>query len=354
MRQVASYGILAFADFIITGGSMVIAMGTFVSWRLTILTLLPMPLLVVLSDRLGEKIHASYGKAQMAFGDLNNKIQESISGIKVIQSLGEEAANLQDFHRYVDKALKTNQRAYFWDALFNPMTTLIMGLSYVIAIAVGGWMVGQRDLTVGQLVTLITYLGELTWPLFAIGTLFNTLERGHASYDRIEMMLKEKAAWHLPTTDKVNYGPIQVDIHNFSYPDSQQAILENIQFNLKPGEKIGIIGPTGSGKTSLLRLLVRDYDHYDGQIRMNGVDIRTLPLVAYRSHLAYVPQSVFLFSTTIEKNLRFGDQNAAPEAVKKAAAQGAMANEINAMPKRSSNQHAPNVETNSRGIFSFL
>lgn len=334
VRQVASYGILAFADFIIAGGSMIIAMGTFVSWRLTILTLLPMPLLVVLSDRLGEKIHASYGEAQMAFGDLNNKIQESVTGIKVIQSLGEEKSDLKDFHRYVDKALRTNQRAYFWDALFNPVTTLIMGLSYVIAIAVGGWMVGQRYLTVGQLVTLITYLGELTWPLFAIGTLFNTLERGHASYDRIETVLSEKAAWQLPTKDEVHFGPIQFDIQSFSYPDSHQPVLRDIKFPLRPGEKVGIIGPTGSGKTSLLRLLVRDYDHYDGQITVSGDDIRTVPLEKYRSHLAYVPQVIFLFSTTIEKNLRFGDKDASPSAIEAVAAQAAMDQEINAMPDR--------------------
>lgn len=334
VRQVASYGILAFADFIITGGSMVIAMGTFVSWRLTILTLLPMPLLVVLSDRLGEKIHVSYGKAQMAFGDLNNKIQESITGIKVIQSLGEEESDLKDFHRYVDKALRTNQRAYYWDALFNPLTTLIMGLSYVIAIAVGGWMVGQRSLTVGQLVTLITYLGELTWPLFAIGTLFNTLERGHASYDRIETVLNEKASWILPSKDDVHFGPIKVHIKSFQYPDSHQPVLSNVRFSLAKGQKIGIIGPTGSGKTTLLRLLVRDYDHYEGQITMDGDDIRTLPLTKYRQHLAYVPQAAFLFSTTIDRNLRFGDEHASQQDVTKAATQASMAEEIDAMPDK--------------------
>lgn len=334
VRQVASYGILAFADFIITGGSMVIAMGTFVSWRLTILTLLPMPLLVVLSDRLGEKIHVSYGKAQMAFGDLNNKIQESITGIKVIQSLGEEESDLKDFHRYVDKALRTNQRAYYWDALFNPLTTLIMGLSYVIAIAVGGWMVGQRSLTVGQLVTLITYLGELTWPLFAIGTLFNTLERGHASYDRIETVLNEKASWILPSKDDVHFGPIKVNIKSFQYPDSHQPVLSNVRFSLAKGQKIGIIGPTGSGKTTLLRLLVRDYDHYEGQITMDGDDIRTLPLTKYRQHLAYVPQAAFLFSTTIDRNLRFGDEHASQQDVTKAATQASMDEEIDAMPDK--------------------
>lgn len=143
VREVASYGILTLADSIITGGSMIIAMGIFVSWQLTIITLLPLPLLVVLANRLGNKVHVAYGRAQQAFGQLNNKTQESITGIKVVQALGEEEADLADFHRYVQRALHTNLRAYFWDALFNPATTLIMGLAYLLAIGFGGWLVGR-------------------------------------------------------------------------------------------------------------------------------------------------------------------------------------------------------------------
>ena len=191
VREVASYGILTLADSIITGGSMIIAMGMFVSWRLTLLTLIPLPLLVVLANRLGNKIHESYGKAQASFGDLNNKTQESVSGMRVLKSLGQEKADQEDFNRYVKRTFDANRRAYFWDALFNPATTLIMGLSYTIAIGVGGWMVIKQQLRVGQLVTMMTYLGELVWPLFAIGTLFNTLERGRASYDRISHLLNE-------------------------------------------------------------------------------------------------------------------------------------------------------------------
>lgn len=332
VREVASYGILTLADSIITGGSMILAMGFFVSWRLTILTLLPLPLLVVAAQQLGNKIHTAYGKAQLAFGQLNNKVQESMTGMKVIQSLGEEQADLSDFHSYVQRALHTNQRAYFWDALFNPVTTLIMGLAYVIAIAVGGLMVGHHQLTIGQLVTLITYLGELVWPLFAIGTLFNTLERGRASYDRINDLLGEQSAWLPAKITKVNGGQFKVNIINFRYPDSPTPVLRDINFSLPVGGKIGIVGPTGSGKSTLLRLLVRDFDHYQGKITMGNQDIRTLPLEKYRKLISYVPQDNFLFSTTIADNLRFGDPQASDEQIAEAAKKAAIDTEINNMP----------------------
>lgn len=333
VREVASYGILTLADSVITGGSMIIAMGVFVSWRLTILTLLPLPLLVLLSHHLGNKIHDAYGHAQQAFGELNNKTQESISGIKVVQSLGEEEADLADFHRYVQHALHTNLRAYFWDALFSPATTLIMGLAYIIAIGVGGWAVGQGQLSVGQLVTMITYLGELVWPLFAIGTLFNTLERGRASYDRINTLLAEQPAWlPAPQNSAVPTGDLVVKIDHFAYPDEKGDVLHDVHFTIPQGAKVGLVGPTGSGKSTLLRLLVRDFDHYQGSITIDGQDIRQLPLNDYRRRVAYVPQTNFLFSTTIDRNLRFGNPAAGDRRLHGVTAAVAMDAEIAAMP----------------------
>lgn len=334
VREVASYGILTLADSVITGGSMILAMGMFVSWKLTILTLIPMPLLVVLSNRLGNKIHQSYGRAQAAFGSLNNKTQESISGIRVLKSLGDEQADEQDFERYVDKTYRTNKRAYFWDALFSPATTLIMGLSYVIAIGIGGLMVGHHSLTVGQLVTMMTYLGELVWPLFAIGTLFNTLERGRASYDRINRLLNEKTQWHKGNQQLTNHSAsrLTVDIDRFCYGPNGKPTLHDIHFQVKPGQMIGIVGPTGGGKSTLVRLLVRDFDNYDGSINYGETEIRQIPRDQYVDQIAYVPQTSFLFSTSVQDNLRFYDISASQSQVQHSAQEAAIADEIQAMP----------------------
>ncbi|MDY5629563.1 ABC transporter ATP-binding protein [Limosilactobacillus coleohominis] len=334
VREVASYGILTLADSIITGGSMIIAMGMFVSWRLTLLTLIPLPLLVVLANRLGNKIHESYGKAQASFGDLNNKTQESVSGMRVLKSLGQEKADQEDFNRYVKRTFDANRRAYFWDALFNPATTLIMGLSYIIAIGVGGWMVIKQQLRVGQLVTMMTYLGELVWPLFAIGTLFNTLERGRASYDRISHLLNEKNHWQKPQSHLQISVPanLTVDVDQFGYEDSVEPVLYDIHFKVKPGEMVGIVGPTGGGKSTLMRLLIRDFDRYTGSIKLGKHDIREIAHDRYLANISYVPQTSFLFSTNIQDNLRFQDINAPLTQVQKSAQEAAIDKDIQQMP----------------------
>lgn len=334
VREVASYGILTLADSIITGGSMIVAMGMFVSWRLTLLTLIPLPLLVVLANRLGNKIHESYGKAQASFGDLNNKTQESVSGMRVLKSLGQEKADQEDFNRYVKRTFDANRRAYFWDALFNPATTLIMGLSYIIAIGVGGWMVIKQQLRVGQLVTMMTYLGELVWPLFAIGTLFNTLERGRASYDRISHLLNEKNHWQKPQNHLQISVPanLTVDVDQFGYDDSAEPVLHNIHFKVKPGEMVGIVGPTGGGKSTLMRLLIRDFDRYTGSIKLGKHDIREIAHDRYLANISYVPQTSFLFSTNIQDNLRFQDINASLTQVQKSAQEAAIDKDIQQMP----------------------
>ena len=334
VREVASYGILTLADSIITGGSMIIAMGMFVSWRLTLLTLIPLPLLVVLANRLGNKIHESYGKAQASFGDLNNKTQESVSGMRVLKSLGQEKADQEDFNRYVKRTFDANRRAYFWDALFNPATTLIMGLSYIIAIGVGGWMVIKQQLRVGQLVTMMTYLGELVWPLFAIGTLFNTLERGRASYDRISHLLNEKNHWQKPQSHLQISVPanLTVDVDQFGYEDSVEPVLHDIHFKVKPGEMVGIVGPTGGGKSTLMRLLIRDFDRYTGSIKLGKHDIREIAHDRYLANISYVPQTSFLFSTNIQDNLRFQDINAPLTQVQKSAQEAAIDKDIQQMP----------------------
>ena len=334
VREVASYGILTLADSIITGGSMIIAMGMFVSWRLTLLTLIPLPLLVVLANRLGNKIHESYGKAQASFGDLNNKTQESVSGMRVLKSLGQEKADQEDFNRYVKRTFDANRRAYFWDALFNPATTLIMGLSYIIAIGVGGWMVIKQQLRVGQLVTMMTYLGELVWPFFAIGTLFNTLERGRASYDRISYLLNEKNHWQKPQSHLQISVPanLTVDVDQFGYEDSVEPVLHDIHFKVKPGEMVGIVGPTGGGKSTLIRLLIRDFDRYTGSIKLGKHDIREIDHDRYLANISYVPQTSFLFSTNIQDNLRFQDINAPLTQVQKSAQEAAIDKDIQQMP----------------------
>lgn len=334
VREVTGFGILSLADSIITGGSMILAMGMFVSWRLTLIAVLPLPLLAVMAKVLGDKVHFAFDKSQAAFSDLNNKTQESVMGIKVIKTLGEKEYDEDDFGRRVNRTIAVNRHAYFLDALFRPLTILIMGLSYVLVIIFGGLAVLHNRITIGQLVTFITYLAELTWPMYAIGMLFNVLERGSASYDRIDRLLQEKSALkpaRLGQTE-LPHGTISFDIHRFQYPDSQTPALQEVAFSLQPGESLGLVGPTGGGKSTILRLLLRDFDRYQGQITVGDHDIRDFSPETYRHLLGYVPQTSFLFSTTIADNIRFANINAQIGQVKRAAGIAAIDHDIEQLP----------------------
>ncbi|HIB1798466.1 TPA: ABC transporter transmembrane domain-containing protein, partial [Enterococcus faecium] len=192
IQNVAGAGILTFADSVITGGTTIIAMILFIDWRLTLIALIPLPLLAVTSRVLGSKLHDAFRDSQEAFSSINDKTQESITGIKVIKTFGQEKEDLADFEERIEDAIIKNKRVNFLDSLFDPFITLIIGLSYVATIILGGKYVLEGTISIGQMVSFISYIGMLVWPMFAIGRLFNVLERGNASYDRVNELLHEK------------------------------------------------------------------------------------------------------------------------------------------------------------------
>ncbi|MBP2099209.1 ABC transporter ATP-binding protein [Enterococcus rivorum] len=321
IQNVAGAGILTFADSIITGGATIVAMILFVDWRLTLIALIPLPLLAVTSRVLGSKLHDAFRESQAAFSTINDKTQESITGMKVIKTFGQEQEDIQDFTGKIDDAIVKNKRVNFLDALFDPFITLIIGVSYVLTIIVGGNFILSGEITIGQLVSFISYIGMLVWPMFAIGRLFNVLERGNASYDRVNELLHEKT--HIveienaiETTAK---GRLSMKIAKFAYPKEEIATLEDISFAIDEGETLGIVGKTGAGKTTLLKLFMREYDYYDGVVSIGGQNIKNYTLDALLQSIGYVPQDHFLFSMTVRDNIRFANPDFTQEEVEEAA-----------------------------------
>ncbi|MFT9098754.1 ABC transporter ATP-binding protein [Liquorilactobacillus sp.] len=321
VQQVAGVGILTFADSIITGISTIVAMMFFVNWRLTLIAIIPLPLLAMLSRVLGNIIHSAYDKAQSEFSSINNKTQESILGIKVIKALGQEREDTKDFDVHVKEVIRANRRANFLDSLFDPMTSLIIGLAYVATIILGGHFVINNTITIGQLVSFISYIGILIWPMFAIGRLFNIIELGSASYNRIQLLLAERSkiteAFN-PVT-KAPHGNVNYEITEFKYPDSNEMGLKQIRFKIKSGQILGIVGKTGAGKSTILKLFLRQFDSYDGSIKVGDIDIRDYKLDTYLPSIGYVPQNSILFSTTVLENIRFAKLDASIAEVEKAA-----------------------------------
>lgn len=338
IQNVAGDGVLTLVDSLIMGLSTMIAMIVFVDFRLTIVALLPLPFLAWGAWKLGDHLHVAFDKSQAAFSRLNNKTQESVSGIKVLKTFGQGKEDTAAFEKMVDETIKINKHVFVWDSLFDPLGTLIIGLTYAITIIYGGFLVKQNILSVGQLVSFIAYIGNMVWPMFAIGYLFNILERRSASYDRVEKLLNEKSLITDENADetltaKDIEGDLDYNIKSFAYPDEKDiSVLKNIDFTLKPGQTLGLVGRVGSGKTTIIQLLLREFDNYEGKITLNGHDIREIPLNVLLRQISYVPQNNYLFSTSIQNNISFSQIDADNNQVVEAAKKSDLHNDVLQMP----------------------
>lgn len=321
VQNTAGGGVLMLFDSLTTGGFVLIAMAFTIDWRLTLIALIPMPMMALSTSYYGKQIHARFRDAQAAFSDLNDKVQESISGVKVIKSFGYQQEDIEDFTKLSKQVVEKNIRVAKIDSLFDPTISLVITASYFLSLAFGAKFIVEDAMTIGDLIAFTTYLGLLVWPMLAIGMLFNIVERGSASYDRIESLLQEKieidnvenAVATIPS------GDLHFHVKSFTFPGDDRPMLQHVAFTLKEGETLGIVGKTGAGKTAILKLLLRQFDHYEGEITYGGTSLNQYFMHALREAIGYVPQDHFLFSTTVYNNIAFSNIDASPEAVKQAA-----------------------------------
>ena len=295
--------------------------------------ILPLPVLAWGTSRLGRINHEGFKQAQEAFSELNNSVQESVSGIKVTKSFGYGAQEMAKFQATNQMVWAKNLRAAKYNELFQPMVLIFVGASYLISLLYGGYLISQGQFTVGEMVTFMTYLDMLVWPLQAIGWLFNIMQRGSVSLDRIDKLLHEESPVRetehpLPS---IQNGRLDYDIESFAYQDL--TTLEDVHFSLEAGQTLGIVGTTGSGKTSLLRLLLREQDVNVGSIRLDGHDIRDYRLSDLRSLMGYVPQDQLLFAMSIRDNVRFGQTDLDDAAIIRATQLCGVYQDIQAMPE---------------------
>lgn len=331
--SVAGGGVMSAVDATITALVTLLTMFFVLDWRLTLIATLPLPFLSWGTSLIGRKNHESFKVAQEAFSDLNNKVQESVSGIKVTKSFGYQTAESQSFAKINQDVYKKNILAAKYNSLFDPMVLIFIGLSYALTLIFGGLFISRGQFTVGELVTFITYLDMLVWPLQAMGYLFNISQRGAVSYERIERLLAEKS--DVKETKKpvspIQNGRLVYNIKCFSYKET--ATLSNIHFSLEKGQTLGIVGQTGSGKTTLLRLLMREQDIQDGAIYLNDHDIRDYSLNDLRSLIGYVPQEQILFAMSIANNIRFANPDLSDDEVIRASKLCGLYEDIIAMPE---------------------
>lgn len=332
LTRLAGGGVMSAVDASITAIVTLVTMFFSISWQMTVIAVLPLPLMAYATSRLGRKTHKAFGESQAAFSDLNNKVQESVSGIKVTKSFGYQVQELDSFQSINQKTFQKNIKTMTYDVMFDPLVLLFIGASYVLTLLVGAYMIKAQTITIGNLVTFITYLDMLVWPLMAVGFLFNMIQRGSVSYERIEELLNQESDVKDPENPikTIQNGQLKYDIKAFQYSDEET--LRDIHFALEKGQTLGLVGQTGSGKTTLIKLLLREYNVTEGSISLNDHPIENYRLKDLRQLIGYVPQDQFLFATSILENVRFGNPDLSVEAVQKATKLSHVYEDILAMP----------------------
>jgi len=324
---------LTLVDSFIVGILVLSIMCSQYSWQLTLLSLLPLPVMAFFMNRFGTQIYKEFKAAQGAFSRLNNKTQEALSGVRVLKSYAVESLEDEGFAELTRQAGERNMAVARIDAKFDPVIYLCIGCSYFLAVAGGSALVLQDKLTLGELTSFTMYLGQLIWPMFAIAWLFNIIERGSAAYSRIESLLGEHSDIEEPAHPMALASAFPLRVLGLGYRLEQRTLLQGVDVTLQAGAMLGIVGRTGAGKSSLLKLLMRLANPTAGEIRMGEVPISQLSLGELRSQFAYVPQEPFLFSTTIAANIALGRPEASREEIERVARIACVHDDISRFPK---------------------
>lgn len=307
----AGFGILTLVDSTIFMMTIISVMGFLISWKLTLAALIPFPFMALAINRFGKRIHKRFITAQDAFGDLNDYVLESIAGVRVNRAYVQEKADENRFHDLTEDVYQKNIVVAKIDSLFEPTIKVLVGISYVIGLSFGAYLVFHNTITLGELVSFNVYLGMLIWPMFAVGELINVMQRGNASFDRVNETLNYKADVQDVAQPITIDLPEQINFENvtFRYPSSVVDNLKNVSLKVHRGQTIGIVGKTGSGKTTLIKQLLRDYPTGKGKIEITGVPIENISLDQVHSWIGYVPQEQILFSRTVKENILYGNRN---------------------------------------------
>lgn len=319
IRMTVGFGILTLVDSTTYMITIIATMAVLVSWKLTLAALLPLPFLAIIEQKLGKMIHERYIVSQDAFGEMNDSVLESIEGVRVSKAFAQEENLNERFRRMTTDVVNKFIHVEKLDALFKPLTIIITALSFMIALGYGSFLVNQGEITVGALISFNVYLNMLIWPMFAIGMLFNIMQRGNASLDRVMETLDAQDTLMEPIDHVVpDDHNVAFEAVTFQYPSSETVNLSNISIHLDTGDTLGIVGPTGSGKTTLIKQILKEYPLGRGVITLGNVNLDRLTKKEVRDKIGYVSQENILFSRTIRENIKFGKDDATEEEIAEA------------------------------------
>lgn len=312
VRMAVGMAVVTAFDAVVMTIMVLVKMIVYVDFKLTLLAFVPLTLVAVGCYFFGVESKKRQTKRQQAFSQLSDKVQESIAGIRVIKAFVQEKEDFKAFEESSKNNMEKNLSVVKLRAVFGPALDAVTGISLLLALIYGGRMVLAGQVSIGQFVSFNTYIGMLVWPMIACGDCINTFSQAVAAFGRIACIFKEKPdiVDMVPEEFRGDNMRIRGDIVlndlTFTYPDGEEPVLKNINLHIKAGEMLGILGRTGSGKSSLADLLLRVYDCENGSLLVDGRPITDYPLAVLHRDMAYVPQDNFLFSDTLEENIAFG------------------------------------------------
>lgn len=309
IKMALGSGVIMMVDAIVLSIATITVMLT-INVKLTLLSLIPLPFVTLIALRFGKIIHKKFLKVQQAFSKITDVVQENFSGIRIIKSFAQEEKEYIKFTEENLKNFDVNMSFIKVWGLFSPLIEFVSSLSFVLLIGFGGIFVIYNYISLGNFITFNMYLGNLIWPMMAIGWVINILTRGFASLERVENVLKQKPEiYDKNVIENTSLkGDIKISNLSFKYKGSDFPALKDINIEIKKGTTLGIIGKTGSGKSTLINLLVRLYNVEEGKIKINNNDINAIPLKTLRQNIGFVAQDPFLFSTSIAENINLPNE----------------------------------------------
>lgn len=334
VRQVAGPAIMYSFNTLISMSAFFIML--YISVELTLYALIPFPIMALLVNRLAKRLHQSYREIQAQYSNITSKVQENLSGIRVVKAYGQEVPEIESFKGLNRSYITKNLRLAKVRGTLSASMAFLVGSGSLILLWIGGRLVILDRISLGDLVAFFSYMGMLTWPMIALGWVINLIQQGTASMGRINRILETEPEIRDDSRTDRNIdslsGHIQFEDVSFAYNGA--PVLKNINLTIEPGMTVAIVGPTGSGKSTLICLIPRLFDVTAGRVLVDGIDIRRIPLRVLRENIGYVPQDTFLFSDTIRENVAFGVDAPSMQEVEEAAVISQIRDDILDFPKQ--------------------
>jgi ATP-binding cassette subfamily B multidrug efflux pump len=333
VRMMLGPGIMYWTE---TSLTFILAIGIMVhaDWRLALFSILPAPAVSVSVIYFGRRIHERFERIQAMFSDISSRVQENLSGVRMVRAFAQERAELRRFADLNRQYIAENLKLVRIQGFFQPLLEALIGVTFLVVLWVGGRQVLLGRISIGSFVMFNTYMGMLVWPMIALGWVINLMQRGSASLDRINQILQETPSISaLPDVLPLRGVRGSLEFRGVSMDYGSGLSLDSIDLRISEGATIAVVGPTGSGKTTLVSLIPRLMDPTSGAVMLDGVDLRDLDPAALRRHIGFVPQETFLFSDTIADNIAFGVKNATEEQIRRAAELAGLSSDIENFPE---------------------